>query len=134
DYLAKQPGGLTDYMFYQDMFQSNRNRNWFDVNWNLLALRLNHHFTDKSQFSLQLFGLDASRNALGFRSNRVSNPDVEGTQRDLLKGDFINWGAEARFLQLYDINKNSSALLIGAKYYQARNTGSQGPGSSGSGP
>ncbi|QEE49800.1 TonB-dependent receptor [Flavobacterium alkalisoli] len=134
DYLAKQPGGLTDYMFYQDMFQSNRNRNWFDVNWNLLALRLNHHFTDKSQFSLQLFGLDASRNALGFRVNRVANPDIEGTERDLLKGNFVNWGAEARFLQLYDINENSSALLIGAKYYQARNTGSQGPGSSGSDP
>ncbi|WP_417356426.1 TonB-dependent receptor domain-containing protein [Flavobacterium sp.] len=134
DYLAKQPGGLSDYMFYQDMFQSNRNRNWFDVNWNLLALRLNHHFTDKSQFSLQLFGLDASRNALGFRSNRVANPDIEGTERDLLKGDFVNWGAEARFLQQYDINGNSSALLIGAKYYQARNTGSQGPGSSGSDP
>ncbi|WP_417353381.1 TonB-dependent receptor domain-containing protein [Flavobacterium alkalisoli] len=134
DYLAKQPGGLTDYMFYQDMFQSNRNRNWFDVNWNLLALRLNHHFTDKSQFSLQLFGLDASRNALGFRVNRVANPDIEGTERDLLKGNFVNWGAEARFLQLYDINENSSALLIGAKYYQARNTGSQGPGRSGSDP
>ncbi|WP_330444291.1 TonB-dependent receptor domain-containing protein [Flavobacterium sp. C4GT6] len=134
DYLAKQPGGLSDYMFYQDMFQSNRNRNWFDVNWNLFALRLNHHFTDKSQFSLQLFGLDASRNALGFRSNRVANPDIEGTERDLLKGDFVNWGAEARFLQQYDINGNSSALLIGAKYYQARNTGSQGPGSSGSDP
>ncbi|WP_129752494.1 TonB-dependent receptor domain-containing protein [Flavobacterium beibuense] len=134
DYLAKQPGGLTDYMFYQDMFQSNRNRNWFDVNWNLLALRLNHHFTDKSQFSLQLFGLDASRNALGFRVNRVANPDIEGTERDLLKGNFVNWGAEARFLQLYDINENSSALLVGAKYYQARNTGSQGPGSSGSDP
>ncbi len=134
DYLAKQPGGLTDYMFNQDMFQSNRNRNWFDVNWNLFALRLNHHFTDNSQFSLQLFGLDASRKALGYRSNRVSNPDTEGTVRDLLKGDFVNWGAEARFLQQYDINGNSSALLIGAKYYQAENTSMQGPGSANSNP
>ncbi|MDW5290338.1 TonB-dependent receptor family protein [Formosa sp. PL04] len=134
DYLAQQPGGLTDYMFNEDMFQSNRERNWFDVNWNLFALRLKHQFTDKANFSLQLFGLDASRSALGFLSNRVSNPDIPGTVRDLILGDFVNWGAEARFLQKYDLNGKSSAFLLGAKYYQSRNTSIQGPGSSGSGP
>ena len=134
DYLAQQPGGLTDFMFKQDMFQSNRERNWFDVNWNLFALRLKHKFTDKANFSLQLFGLDASRSALGYRSNRVSNSDTPGTVRDLILGDFINWGAEARFLQRYDLGGKNSAFLLGAKYYQARNTAIQGPGSSGNGP
>ena len=134
DYLAQQPGGLTDVMFNEDMFQSNRTRNWFTVNWNLFALRLNHKFTERAQFSLQLFGLDASRDALGYRSNRVSNPDVDGTVRDLITGDFVNWGAEARFIQQYSLNGNNSALLVGAKYYQARNTAMQGPGSAGSDP
>ncbi|TRW22360.1 TonB-dependent receptor [Flavobacterium zepuense] len=134
DYLAKQPGGLTDYMFYQDPAQSNRSRNWFDVNWNLFALRLKHKFTDRADFSLQLFGLDASRSTVGFRSNRVSNPDFPDTLRDLIKGDFVNWGAEARYLQKYTLKGQNSALLLGAKYYQARNTAIQGPGSSGSGP
>lgn len=134
DYLAQQPGGLTDFMFNQDMFQSNRERNWFDVNWNLFALRLKHKFTDKANFSLQLFGLDASRSALGYRSNRVSSTDTPGTVRDLVLGDFVNWGAEARFLQKYNLGKKNSALLLGAKYYQARNTAIQGPGSSGNGP
>ncbi|WP_066219376.1 TonB-dependent receptor domain-containing protein [Formosa haliotis] len=134
DYLAKQPGGLTDYMFNEDMFQSNRERNWFDVNWNLFALRFKHEFTEQANFSLQLFGLDASRSALGYLSNRVSNADVPGTVRDLILGDFVNWGAEARFLQKYNLGGKSSALLLGAKYYQARNTSIQGPGSSGSGP
>ncbi|SHJ02363.1 Fe(3+) dicitrate transport protein [Mesonia phycicola] len=131
DYLAKQPGGLTDFMFNEDMFQSNRERNWFDVNWNLLALRLKHKFTDKANFSLQLFGLDASRSTVGYLSNRVSNADTPGTVRDLILGDFVNWGAEARFLQEYKINNQKSAFLIGGKYYQARNTAIQGPGSSG---
>jgi hypothetical protein len=35
------------------------------------------------------------------RSNRVSNPDTEGTVRDLIVGDFVNWGAEARYLKRY---------------------------------
>lgn len=132
DYLAKQPGGLTDYMFHQNPLQSNRDRNWFAVDWNLFALRLKHKFKHDAEFSLQLFGLDASRKALGYRSNRVSNSDAPGTERDLIKGDFLNWGAEARYLKKYKFLKNSSAFLLGAKYYQSRNTGIQGPGSSGS--
>ena len=132
DYLAQQAGGLTDKMFNEDPAQSNRARNWFAVNWNLFALRLKHKFDNNADFSLQLFGLDASRKAIGFRSNRVSNPDIEGTVRDLIVGDFVNWGAEARYLKQYKIKENTSAFLIGAKYYQSRNTAIQGPGSSGS--
>lgn len=131
-YLAQQPGGLTDYMFEQDPTQSNRTRNWFEVNWNLYALRFNHAFDNNADFSLQLFGLDASRSAVGYRSNRVSNPDVIGTVRDLIIGDFVNWGAEARYLKRYNLNDNNNAYLIGAKYYQAKNSSIQGPGSSGS--
>ncbi|OXA99132.1 TonB-dependent receptor [Flavobacterium oncorhynchi] len=132
NYLAQQAGGLTDKMFLGDPTQSNRSRNWFAVNWNLFTLRFKHKFKNNADFSLQLFGLDASRKAVGFRSNRVSNPDIEETVRDLIVGDFLNWGAEARYLKQYKINNNTSALLIGAKYYQSRNTGIQGPGSSGS--
>jgi len=132
NYLAKQAGGLTDVMFNEDPQQSNRSRNWFAVNWNLFALRLKHKFTNDADFSLQLFGLDASRKAIGYRSNRVSSTDVPGSERDLILGDFVNWGAEARYLQRYKIKGNTNAFLIGAKYYQSRNTGIQGPGSSGS--
>lgn len=131
DYLAHQSGGLTDAMFDADPRQSNRTRNWFAVDWNLFALRLQHKFTPDSEFSLQLFGLDASRKTVGFRPNRVSTDD-NGGERDLILGDFVNWGAEARYLQNYELFKNKSTLLIGAKYYQSDNTGIQGPGSAGS--
>jgi Fe(3+) dicitrate transport protein len=132
DYLTQQAGGLTDKMFIEDPTQSNRTRNWFAVNWNLFALRFKHKFDNNADFSLQLFGLDASRKAVGFRSNRVSNPDIAGTVRDLIVGDFVNWGAEVRYLKQYKIKDNTSAFLIGAKYYQSRNTGIQGSGSSSS--
>lgn len=134
DYLAKQPGGLTDKMFNDNMYQSNRTRNWFDVNWNLYSLRFNHAFTDNARTEVQLFGLNASRSALGYLSNRVATADVPGTVRDLIKGDFVNWGAEAKFLQQYYLKGQKSAFMVGAKYYRARNTATQGPGSSGSGP
>lgn len=132
DYLAQQAGGLTDVMFKENPLQSNRTRNWFAVNWNLFALRFKHQFEKNVDFSLQLFGLDASRKAIGFRSNRVSQPDSPGTERDLILGKFVNWGAEARFLKRYKIRNNTSAFLIGAKYYQSKNSGIQNAGSSGS--
>ncbi len=131
-YLAQQAGGLTDDMFKQNPLQSNRSRNWFAVNWNLFALRLKHKFTPTADFSLQLFGLDASRKAIGFRSNRITDIDKTGQERDLIIGEFKNWGAEARFLKRYKFNSNTNAFLIGAKYYQAQNAGIQNAGSSGS--
>jgi len=38
NYLAQQAGGLTDREFGQNPRQSNRTRNWFRVNWNLLSV------------------------------------------------------------------------------------------------
>jgi len=132
NYLAHQAGGLTDRMFYENPRQSNRERNWFKVDWNLFALRFKHQFTADANFSLQLFGLDASRKTVGFRPNRSEIPDNQNQARDLISGDFKNWGAEARYLQSYNLGVNKSTLLIGAKYYQSDNSGFQGPGSSGS--
>lgn len=132
NYLAQQPGGLTDKMFVEDPMQSNRERNWFEVNWNLMALKFKHKFNVSTDFSFNLFGLYATRNAIGFRSNRVSQPDTAGTVRDLIKGKFSNWGIETKLLHRYNFFGNQNAFVVGAKYYDANNTAEQGPGSSGS--
>lgn len=129
NYLAKQPGGLTDAQFIEDPTFSNRDRNWFDVDWKLYSLRLDHQFSPKTDFSLNLFGLDASRNALGFRTNRVSQPDDPDEPRELLVDNFENWGAEARVLTRYKLGGSESALLLGSKIYKTDNNQRQGPGS-----
>ncbi len=129
-YLAQQAGGLTNYMFYENPKQSNRERNWFRVDWNVANLRYTHHFTEDMRASVQLFTLVAERSALGYRSYRVSQPDTKGTARDLLIGEFKNWGAEARWLNRYHFGQHKSTLLIGAKYYQSNNSSQQGAGSS----
>ncbi len=128
NYLAKQPGGLTDAQFIEDPTFSNRNRNWFDVDWKLYSIRLDHQFSPKTDFSLNVFGLDASRSALGFRTNRVSQPDDPEEPRELLVDNFQNWGAEARILTRYKIGATESALLLGSKIYKTDNEQRQGPG------
>lgn len=128
NYLAKQAGGLTDVQFLEDPDFSNRDRNWFDVDWKVYSLRLDHAFSAKTDFSLNLFGLDARRSAVGFRTNRVSQPDDLEEPRELLVDDFSNWGAEARLLTRYQIGAKDAVFLIGSKYYDASNSQKQGPG------
>ena len=131
NYLSQQPGGLTDAQFEDDPEFSNRERNWFRVNWKLFSLRLEHQFSESTDFSLNLFGLDASRKSVGFRENRVSQVDEGDTPRDLISGKFRNWGAEARLLSRYKIGEKDAVFLIGSKYYQANNEERQGPGTNG---
>ena len=128
NYLAQQAGGLSDDMFKQNPFQSNRARNWFNLDWLLYNLSFEHSFNKESNLSINLFGLDAERNSIGFRSNRVSQIDPN-EERDLIKGDFKNFGAEIRWLKGYFIKDRKSVFLVGGKYYKSNNTSTQGPGS-----
>ncbi|TYP98788.1 Fe(3+) dicitrate transport protein [Tenacibaculum adriaticum] len=128
NYLAQQAGGLTDAMFEENIFQSNRPRNWFKVDWLLFNLKFSHNFSDDAKFTFNFFGLDATRKALGFRTNRVNQADNNGV-RDLIKGDYKNFGFETRFLNTYTLLNKKSTFLIGTKFYKANNTSAQGPGS-----
>jgi len=147
NYLAKQAGGLTDQQFNVTPQLSTRERNWFNVDWKLFSFKLEHAFNEKSELSLNIFGLDAERNAVGFRGNPINfneNPitaldeqDGSGSYilpRDLIKGGFNNYGAELKYLTRYNLKNRNSVLLIGAKFYKSNNTSFQGPGSTSSLP
>ena len=131
-YLAQQPGGLTDLMFESDMFQSNRERNWFQVNWLLYNFQGLYSFSEKSNFSFNFFALKASRYALGFRTNRVDQID-SFSERDLIKTRFNNFGFELKFLHKYNFLNIKNVLLLGSKFYSGKNLTKQGPGSDGFG-
>ena len=128
-YLAKQAGGLSDQMFNTNPFQSNRSRNWFEVEWFLYNMKFKKEFSKKTNFIFSFFGLEAKRNSLGFRTNRVSQID-SGEERDLIKGDFSNFGFESRLLTNYKLLNTKSYFLIGLKYYNSNSSSTQGPGSS----
>ncbi|WP_462253209.1 TonB-dependent receptor domain-containing protein [Ekhidna sp.] len=144
NYLAQQPGGLTDTQFRADPNFSNRSRNWFEVNWKLYSLKLNHKLSKRSDLSINFFALNAGRNAVGFRGDptelnlnpitQVDEQDTDGSyffSRDLIKGKFENWGAEVRYLTRYRFKGSDAVLLLGSKYYDANNSSIQGPGSRG---
>lgn len=127
DYLAQQAGGLSDITFNEDPLQSNRGRNWFKVDWFLYNFKWEHQFSNQTNFSFNLFGLDAARKSVGFRERRVDLADSGGA-RELLIGDFTNLGFEARFLTKYTVFGKKATYLVGTKFYKANNTDFQGPG------
>jgi Fe(3+) dicitrate transport protein len=124
-YLAQQPGGLTDKEFYEDPTISKRERNWFEVDWNLFATSFNYEFSPKTKIKTQFFGLYAHRKALGVLGN-ISRPDNLSEDRNLIVGEFKNWGNETRVLKLYDIGKNTWAFVVGGRYYKGDNHSQQG--------
>lgn len=146
NYLAQQAGGLTDAQFYQDPRWSNRTRNWFDVNWQLLTIHHRWSPSPMTEWNSQIFGLNARRQAVGFRGLpqtfnvnpilAIDEQDPDGSfihPRDLMDNRFRNWGLETKVLHRYRLEglETPWVYLIGAKLYLADNTAIQGPGSNG---
>ncbi len=129
-YLAQQPGGLTDSEFAQDARQSKRTRNWFDVNWDLTALVLDVRFNPSFKINNRLFILNASRFAVG-NLGRIDRPDDLNAPRDLLKDNFNNWGNELRALWNYRLFGRPAVFLVGNRYYQGKTQQKQGLADSG---
>lgn len=132
NYTARQAGGLTDYLFNQDPKQSVRDRNWFMVNWNLLAVRFNQEIGRNGLFDLRVFGMLSTRNSLGFLG-KINQADPM-TNRQLINGEFRNTGAEARYIHKYRIGASGNlrgAVLVGGRYYRGSTLSNQGNASSG---
>lgn len=132
NYLAKQAGGLTDAQFEDNPRQSNRDRNWFRVNWNLIALNFDWEFSNATKLNIRGFSNISSRSALGWLG-RIDRPDL-GTERDLIQGRFRNVGVEARVLHKYKLGKNYGAFLFGARAYVGQTNNKQGLANDGNGP
>ncbi|MES2761440.1 MAG: TonB-dependent receptor [Bacteroidota bacterium] len=125
-YLAQQPGGLTDKQFEKDPTQSIRNRNWFKVNWNLASLSLDWKLTPTTRINWMNFGLMAERITVGYLG-QINRADPLA-ERDILGDKYKNFGSELRLLQRYQLLKNTSTFLIGARYYQGQTIRKQGLG------
>lgn len=132
NYLAQQPGGLDDRMFAMDEKQSNRSRNYFAVGWHLLNVHWDAQLSYRTKIQTLITGLNASRDAVGFRPNRPAQPD-NGNSRDLLKGEFNHFTMESRLLHQYKIKNRQQTMLAGLRLYQGEGSSMQGNVNNGDG-
>ncbi|MFO0322587.1 MAG: TonB-dependent receptor family protein [Bacteroidota bacterium] len=125
NYLAQQPGGLTDKQFEKDATIITRHRNWFKVNWNLISISADYKATERTRINFVCFGLKAGRDALGVLS-RIDRADDTTFNRNLLSDLYGNFGAELRLIQRYLMFNQNSNFLIGARYYNGNTVRKQG--------
>ena len=128
-YLAQQPGGLVDFEFERDARASKRARNWFDVDWGLAALHLDHDLSARTQLNVRTFVLDAGRRALG-ELGPINRPDPL-RERQLIDGRYRNFGQEVRLLHRYDVAGLPATLVVGTRVYSGDTRARQGLGSAG---
>ena len=130
NYLSRQAGGLTDETFQSAPRSSNRERNWFRVDWNLASLSLEYQLSENTRVYSRTFGLLARRTSLGL----LETPDVEDplSNRDLIDGQFRNIGNETRLAISYDSGQElKNTLLLGTRVYRGFTNFSQQFGSAG---
>jgi Fe(3+) dicitrate transport protein len=129
-YLAQQPGGLTDEQFNLDPSVSVRARNWFNVDWNLIALKVDYLFSDNTRLNWRNYTLQGNRKALGILSY-INRPD-NGGNRDLQTDKYNNFGSELRFIHRYKLTGNDkSTFLAGVRMYRGLTDRKQGDGNNG---
>ncbi|MCE3260158.1 MAG: TonB-dependent receptor [Bacteroidetes bacterium] len=131
NYVAQQPGGLTDKQFYEDPYRATRNRNWFRVNWNLFSATADYQISDRTRLNFIAFGLMAGRDALG-NLGRPDRLDDTSTFRNLLSDVYNNYGSELRLLHRYSFLGYQSNILIGARAYKGNTIRKQGDADKGS--
>lgn len=138
DYLSQQPGGLTDVQFNRDAYKSVRNRNWFEVNWNLAALNLDYAINETSRLNIKAFGMTGDRNSIGFMqgpnvADTINAATMQYNNRRVDMDQYRNVGAEARYITEYSIGKTKQTLSAGIRYFRGTtNRFQNGRGNTGS--
>ena len=128
NYLAQQPGGLSDQDFTINPRKSTRQRNWFKVNWNLISVAWNHKFSTETELEWKTFSLLGSKFAIGAQE-KINIPD-QMANRVLQKDYFANLGSEVKLLTRYRLLGQNSAFLLGVRGYKGQTIRQQGEGSS----
>ena len=131
NYTSQQAGGLTDAQFEDDPFQSLRERNWFGVEWFTSQFSWNYKLGDNAELESKFFVLDASRSSIGFLQspNRLD----AGESRDIIHGEFNNYGNETRVKKLHSLLGHSATFITGMRAFYGTTLAQQKEGDTGSG-
>jgi Fe(3+) dicitrate transport protein len=123
NYVAQQPGGLTDAQFNEDHLQSLRTRNWFNVQFNILSLNADYTINDKSRINIKVFGMTGDRNSNGFLvtpniKDTVNASTLQFNNRRVDVDRYRNAGAELRYINEYKIGSLKNTIAAGVRYFK----------------
>ena len=125
DYEMQQPGGLTDAQFKANSRQSNRERNWFGVPWNIFSVNFDTKVNANFDVNVKAFGLIGERNSVGFKeaitvADAISITTNQYANRIVDIDTYKNLGIENRNLYRYSLGNIKNNLAFGMRLYQAK--------------
>ena len=122
---SQQPGGLTDTQMQQDIKQSYRSRNWFDITWTTAAVIANYDFNEHSRLNVKLFGIWGDRNSVGYIpaggiivADTINKTTNQYNARNVNADKYRNAGLEARFITDYTFLKTKQTFSGGVRLYR----------------
>ncbi len=123
NYRSQQPGGLTNAQFEVDARQSLRERNWFDVNWNIAAINMDYTISTDSRINIKAFGMMGDRNSIGFMQapnlkDTINASTLQYNNRRVDVDQYRNAGIEARYINDFRIGKLKNTFSSGLRYFR----------------
>jgi len=122
---SQQPGGLTDIQLQQDIKQSFRSRNWFDITWTTAALIANYEFSEKSRLNVKFFGIFGDRNSVGYIpsggiivADTINKATNQYNTRNVNADKYRNAGMETRFITDYKLFNAKQTFSAGIRFYK----------------
>ena len=138
DYVAQQPGGMTDAQFQKDARVSSRSRNWFGVPFSSAQINVRGKLSETTTLDVKSFVNVSERNSVGFmKTQPIADTMVTSTGefnvRQVDRDDYLSGGVEARVSHAYKLGNHEHFLIAGLRGYQCRTIRNQkGVGSTGS--
>jgi Fe(3+) dicitrate transport protein len=136
---SQQPGGLTDAQMNDDIKESFRSRNWFDIKWTTPAIIADYQFNENTRWNTKLFATIGDRGSVGFLQS-ITLPDSinpatgEYNNRDVLLDTYRNYGLESRMITNYNLGSATHTFTGGIRLYtgtthrRSSNKGTTGTG------
>ena len=122
---SQQPGGLTDAQIQQDVKQSFRSRNWFDITWTTAALIANYEFNKHARLNVKFFGIFGDRNSVGYIpsggiiiADTINKNTNQYNSRNVNADKYRNAGMEARFITDYNLFNSKQTVSAGVRFYR----------------
>jgi Fe(3+) dicitrate transport protein len=124
---SQQPGGLTDVQLQENITQSFRSRNWFDITWTTPALILNYTLSANTKWNTKVFGTIGDRNSVGFlqpitTKDSINKATNDYNNRQLQIDKYRNYGMESRFITNYNLAGIKNTISTGIRLYTGTTT------------
>jgi Fe(3+) dicitrate transport protein len=121
---SQQPGGLTDAQM-NNIVQSFRTRNWFDLKWTLPSVSVDYKINATTRWITKLNAIIGNRNSVGYLqpinfADSIVTATGQYNNRAVNIDLYRNYALESRFITDYNLGSFKNTLSVGMRLYTGK--------------